>query len=280
MKSEKEQEKQDAVNKILIDLSKSQNILKEAKTRRDFFIRLEEIYYNDNADNFRHYYSDIFSTLTMIDNDPLLGSLEILAQNIETIKDGYKSVNKGSNKENIDISKEILKLYDHVNLEISRINYTKTITNKTQSDIIQTREIINEVNNKIEETNNTIADQLKEIEQTADSLKREITANQKEIQSEYITILGIFSSIVVVFVGGINFSSAIFENINKSSIYRLSFTICLVGIVLFNMMWVLLDFIRNINGKNSRKSWIFWSVNGVLVLGLIVIILFYRFKFI
>lgn len=81
MKSEKEQEKQDAVNKILIDLSKSQNILKEAKTRRDFFIRLEEIYYNDNADNFRHYYSDIFSTLTMIDNDPLLGSLEILAQN-------------------------------------------------------------------------------------------------------------------------------------------------------------------------------------------------------
>ena len=280
MKSEKEQEKQDAVNKILIDLSKSQNILKEAKTRRDFFIRLEEIYYNDNADNFRHYYSDIFSTLTMIDNDPLLGSLEILAQNIETIKDGYKSVNNGSNKENIDISKEILKLYDHVNLEISRINYTKTITNKTQSDIIQTREIINEVNNKIEETNNTIADQLKEIEQTADSLKREITANQKEIQSEYITILGIFSSIVVVFVGGINFSSAIFENINKSSIYRLSFTICLVGIVLFNMMWVLLDFIRNINGKNSRKSWIFWSVNGVLVLGLIVIILFYRFKFI
>ena len=280
MKSEKEQEKQDAVNKILIDLSKSQNILKEAKTRRDFFIRLEEIYYNDNADNFRHYYSDIFSTLTMIDNDPLLGSLEILAQNIETIKDRYKSVNKGSNKENIDISKEILKLYDHVNLEISRISYTKTITNKTQSDIIQTREIINEVNNKIEETNNTIADQLKEIEQTADSLKREITANQKEIQSEYITILGIFASIVVVFVGGINFSSTIFENINKSSIYRLSFTICLVGMVLFNMMWVLLDFIRNINGKNSKKSWIFWSVNGVLVLGLIIVILFYWFKFI
>lgn len=41
-----EQEKRDSLNEILIELSKSQDILKESKDRVAFFIRLESIYYN------------------------------------------------------------------------------------------------------------------------------------------------------------------------------------------------------------------------------------------
>lgn len=52
MKILNEQEKRDSLNEILIELSKSQDILKEPKNRVSFFIRLESIYYNDNEENF------------------------------------------------------------------------------------------------------------------------------------------------------------------------------------------------------------------------------------
>lgn len=280
MKSLKEQEKRDALNEILINLSRSQDILKDSKERSDFFIRLESVYYNNTADNFRHYYSDIFSTLTLIDGDTKLGSLDILAQNIQAIKDGYKSLNKDENNKRIDISKEISKLYDHINLEIGRINYTKTITNETKSDIVKTHSLINQIDNKIKKTDTTVNDKFREFKDTANLLEKEIKSNQKEMQTEYITILGIFASIVVVFTGEINFSSAIFQNINAVSIYRLLSTICLIGIVLFNMTWILLDFIRSINGKANRRSWIFWVINILFILGLIAIFISYKFKLI
>ena len=55
MRTLNEQEKRDALNEILIELSKSQDVLEEAKDKASFFIRLEDIYYNyNNKENFRH----------------------------------------------------------------------------------------------------------------------------------------------------------------------------------------------------------------------------------
>ena len=97
--------KRDALNEVLMELSKSQDILKEARNRVSFFMRLEDIYYNYNSkEKFRHYYSDIFSTLTLIDGDSSIGSLDILAQNIQTIKDGYIPKNTDENGDTIDIT--------------------------------------------------------------------------------------------------------------------------------------------------------------------------------
>lgn len=61
-----EQEKRDALHDILLELSKSQDILRETKERISFFKRLETIYYNWNKENFRHFYSDIFPALTLL----------------------------------------------------------------------------------------------------------------------------------------------------------------------------------------------------------------------
>lgn len=44
-----EQEKRDALNEVLIELSKSQDILCEARDRASFFMRFEDIYYNCNG---------------------------------------------------------------------------------------------------------------------------------------------------------------------------------------------------------------------------------------
>lgn len=187
-----EQEKRDALNEVLIELSKSQDILKEARDRVSFFMRFEDIYYNYNRnEKFRHYYSDIFSTLTLIDGDSSIGSLDILAQNIQTIKDGYIPKNTDENGNAIDISKEIVKLYDHTNLDIARINYTKTMTNETLSELAKNRLLVVSLEQKVRESE----DALKEISnKTIDDLKQlsgKVQERQEDMQKEYITILGI-----------------------------------------------------------------------------------------
>lgn len=273
-----EQEKRDALNEVLIELSKSQAILKEARDRSSFFIRLEDIYYNYNGnEKFRHYYSDIFSTLTLIDGDASIGSLDVLAQNIQTIKDGYLAKNTDENGNTIDISREIVKLYDHTNLDIARINYTKTMTNETMSELAKNRLLVVKLEHKVQESEEA----LKEISnKTIDDLKQltgKVQERQEDMQKEYITILGIFAAIVLAFTGGIVFSSSVLENIDKSSIYRISLIAFVIGLVFFNLIWILIDFVRDINGKVIRKKWIWMSVNLLLIGGIIGVCLSYKF---
>ena len=184
MKILNEQEKRDSLNEILIELSKSQDILKEPKNRVSFFIRLESIYYNDNEENFWHYYSDIFSTLTLIDGDSSIGSLDILAQNIH-------------------ISKEVVKLYDHTNLDIARINYTKTMTNETMSELTKNKLLVVELEQKVKEAEKLLEELSNKTIDNVKNLCDQVQEKQGDMQKEYITILGIFASIVLAFTGGI-----------------------------------------------------------------------------
>ncbi len=203
MKILNEQEKRDSLNEILIELSKSQDILKEPKNRVSFFIRLESIYYNDNEENFQHYYSDIFSTLTLIDGDSSIGSLDILAQNIQTIKDGYIPKNKDENGKFINISKEVVKLYDHTNLDIARINYTKTMTNETMSELTKNKLLVVELEQKVKEAEKLLEELSNKTIDNVKNLCDQVQEKQGDMQKEYITILGIFTSIVLAFTGGI-----------------------------------------------------------------------------
>ena len=151
MQDFKEQEKKDALRQILIELSSSQDILKDKKQRSEYFLRLEDIYYHADQDNFRHFYSDIFACISLIDADESLGNLDILAQNMQVIKDGYKAQNSDSRGNLIDVSREIMKLYDHTNLDISRINYTKRMTGEMKSKLAQAGFLINDLQEKQEQ---------------------------------------------------------------------------------------------------------------------------------
>lgn len=85
----------------------------------------------------------------MIDGDPDIGSLDVLAQNMQAIKEGYIPKNKDENGKLIDIRKEIVKLYDHTNLDIARINYTKTMTNDTMSELAKNELLVRELEKKV-----------------------------------------------------------------------------------------------------------------------------------
>lgn len=277
-----DQEKRAKLTDLLFELSKSQEMLATPKNRASYFRKLEEIYYNCDKDNFRHYYSDIFSTLSLINGDPSIGSLDILAQNIQAIKDGYAPKNADENGQLIDISKEILKLYDHTNLDIARINYTTTMVGETKSELAKTKVLVEKLEAKIKDAE----DHLKNVsDQNIEEVKvmaKDIKSSQKDMQKDYITILGIFASIILAFTGQFAFSSSILENIGSSTVYRLVLVALIIGLVFFNLIWILIDFIKEICGKNismkpKRKWSMFGFVNIILVVGIIATCFSYKF---
>lgn len=82
------------------------------------------------VDDFRHYYSEIFGTITIIKNDDKR-DLQTLIENIGKI---FQEVKLRHDNSSEDISEDfflkIKKLYDHINLDVARIKYTETLVNK------------------------------------------------------------------------------------------------------------------------------------------------------
>ena len=276
MQNPDEQKRRDDLRKLLFDLSKEQGALRDRKLRSSYFLKLEQIYYEPESNEYwRHFYSDILSTLTQIDSDDFDGSLDVLAQNMQVLKDGYQAVNRDDDVI-IDIGKSIIKLYDHTNLEIARINYTKTLNNIVKSDVAKTKMLTSSLQTQIRDAEQKNEKNEIEFSNATKKYNEEIEMNQKKMQNEYITILGIFASIVLSFTGGLAFSSSVLNNISSVSIYRLSFIAFVIGLVFFDLIWVLLDFIRDINGKVIRKKWLFIAVNIIMILGMLADCLAYK----
>lgn len=278
MRNPDEQERRDKLINLLFELSQSQDIFREKEKRSGIFLELEQIYYIQGSDEyFRHFYSDIFSTLTQIDSDDNQGSLDVLAVNMQAIKDGYQAVNYNGSKL-IDISKSIIKLYDHTNLEVARINYTKQLNNVTKSDLASTKELLQKQKEEFDNAKSETEMIRNTLGEETDKANKRIEDSQKQMQNEYVTILGIFAAIVLAFTGGMTFSSSVLNNISKASVYRLSLISFIISMIFFDLIWGLIDFIRDINGKSIRKKWLFVFVNIVMIGGIACSCLAYKYN--
>jgi hypothetical protein len=190
--------------------------------RKPFYQKLEVIYIiskkqDEEPELWRHLYSDIFSTLTLIDGGDSKSGIDVLVQNLgELVSDYTPPVDKKD-----DISRSLLKLYDHVNLDVARINYSKGVASETQSKL-------NEVTLLADNTKKDVEVHFNDIQKKTDSFTKEITESSKKNKRENITILGIFASIVLAFTGGLVFSSSVLDNIDKVSIYRLLIVVTLI----------------------------------------------------
>lgn len=233
--------------------------------------RLEKIYYDEESGgkaNFRHRYSDIYSVLTEINTEESdlkieeslksnTESLPILVQNLQTLKVNYEPEQYDIKDRLIDITKEIEKLCDHVNLEVSHIDYTNKI---------------------MEDTNAHIKDLEVRIEKV-DELMQKINGVQQQMegmQREYITILGIFVAIVLAFTGGLSFTSSALESIGKSPLHRVLLALFVAGMVLFNLVWLLTHFIREINGKARKNDCCWLWVNLIFMAGIVGVCVTYN----
>ena len=97
-------------------------------------------------------------------------------------------------------------------------------------------------------------------DENVESVKERLQVDVKKIEREYITILGIFASIVLAFVGGLTFSNSILRYISSVSIFRLVFVIDLLAVVLITGIYLLLQFIMRINENDEfcvRIRWLY-----------------------
>lgn len=156
------------------------------------------------------------------------------------------------------IYKRLENLYDHVSLDIARITYSDAADRS-----ISQQESIMSIQSKVINLESQIKDAENQLEET----ERKINNSQRE----YITILGIFASIVLAFTGGMVFSTSVLENISDGSIYRLVAVACIIGIVFVNMIWILVNYLSHINKTKNEK----YKENGLKMwIGVNIILLF------
>ena len=157
---------------------------------------------------YRHRYSDItdliFSLIKNKTDEEASELLLTISQNLRVLQ---------NDKDLNEVKTQIAKLYDHINLECIRMSYYM--------------KQLKEINDKLSQNKTTFAELSK--------LKQQLNAQQ----TQYIAILGIFASIVLTFFGGFVFSNSIFANIDKVSIYRLSFVMCFIMCFFGNMLYAI-----------------------------------------
>lgn len=165
-------------------------------------------------------------------------SKEVYINNINTL---LEYALDESNNIDDNCKKTIIKIYEYSHLIIYQIDMMKKTADSKIKDI-------EELFSKTIEENEKNQSDMKNI---MENFRKEL----KGVEKGYISILGIFSSIILTFVGGITFSSSVLENINNSSIYRLLITIDLLAFILINVIYILLKFILIINGdKDDNKT--------------------------
>lgn len=202
---------------LICRLSKDTNL--DEDNLNKYKIEFEEIY----SDNYRHEYSQITHALFSIKDDE---GRDFLSSKIKDIKDKI---------ENEDIKKSIYKLWDHINLENIRLEQLKKISNDANKAFTE----VNNIKNKYNDLEKTWENINKEAKDVDDKLKK-MNEDIDNSTAKSITILGIFSGIVMAFTGGLSFIASSLEKMSEVSIYRLSFIIILLAMSIFNTVFMLM----------------------------------------
>lgn len=209
--------------------------------KEEIINKLKEIY----NEKYRHKYSRITTTILNSAKDKEQ-TFMTLAQNIRILEQIIKDEKKVK-----DIKPELEKLYDHINLECIRLQDSDNKINK-----------------------------IKNVSKELDRNYKELKENLNKQQTQYITILGIFASIVLAFVGGLVFSTSVLSNIDKASIYRLLFIIAFIALFFGNILYFLFNFLSKMTAIQTQEKQYNWWKQPILWFNAIcVIFMFIGFFF-
>lgn len=182
-----------------------------------------------------------------------------MALNISGIRAHYAAT-----EANKDISKSLRKLYDHVSLDVARMNYSDAEDWEAAG------------RNGVQQ----LKDKTTTLGQRSDQLVASLQVAMRKIetmQKDFITIFGIFSSVVVTFMAGMVFDASVLDNMGNVSSYRLAGTILFIGWFLFNLLYFLFSFIHNIVKPDKEKTFgattrLFWW-NTLFCIGAALVVL-------
>lgn len=195
---------------------------------------LSEIY--DNG--YRQMYSEIFPIISEIRSSGEYGGLDFLTGNLEYAREHVKElIQKSSEERSEDEEKvvsrceslygKILKLSDHVNLEVQRLQDYEGIRKESV-------ETVSKLSQDIELAQKDLARARKKV---------------RKMQTEVVVILGIFAAIVMAMSGGLSLMGSSLEGMSSTGPYKIAFVVLLCGMVLFDTIAFLMTYIQRMVGE-------------------------------
>lgn len=107
--------------------------------------------------------------------------------------------------------------------------------------------------------------------------KDEVKAENKGMEKEYVTILGIFAAIVLAFTGGLKFSTSVINSICNVGLYKLSIITLVVGLILvaifFGLYWYIDTIIKDREENDKRKRNFIIATYAAIIIVMAMILL-------
>ena len=97
-------------------------------------------------------------------------------------------------------------------------------------------------------------------------VKKSFNNDIKIVEREHTAILGIFAAIVLAFVGTFTFSTAVLNNIINTPVWKLGIIACGVFIAFYCIISLLVNFLREINGRQRVSQGITKKVIFIIVI--------------
>ena len=191
-----------------------------------FLEKLKTVY---DDESFRHSYSIISSCLGMYQADERDSIPVVLARVVD-----LALLEKKTSKD-ARILGSLQKLLDHIELECLRLNRMDEIRNLAKGSKIQQK-------------------QTEAITQQVSEDTKILESKVKGFHEQSITILGIFSAIVVGFMAEISLFIKGFESLTPDNVYALLFYCTVVGIIVFDTLFMLIFFVAKIAGFSLAVS--------------------------
>lgn len=217
----------------------------------DTWVNKFEVIYEDD---FRHNYSDFFPILLQVFDEKTDSNSEFLSNNIEMIRNKMEDhINEGAGNKR-SLYNKFNRLSEHINLQISQLNYYKAQEAKLVS--------ITHNANELESAKNAWTEAKKEMTKTMRKMitamgkmetKIELASNKADsMGTQLVTVLGIFAAIVLAFSGGLSILGNAMVAVAEAEIviYKLAFICLLTGLILFNIIFMLMYFVAKIIGKS------------------------------
>lgn len=222
--------------------------------------KLIDIYYKNSH---RHLYSSFSEVLLKLNDEQKIALVEYFNNLVIFAFNNYEFASEDIRTQ---VLTQILKLYDHINLESNRILIQTNIQENLNEIKLKVKET-DDLNKKSEALNKKSEDlnieaqklyekslegnnKSYELNQTSQKILEKTQNQINEYHSHNVTILGIFSALVITFSGIFSLDLNGLSQLPNYPIWTIGFYLCLSAFFLFDSTFLLLYVIAKLNGKS------------------------------
>ncbi len=190
-------------------------------------------------DGFRHSYSDFFPILIKIFSDDDEGNESYLLENLQIIREFLEQQYTVGNKDYQVVYSQVIKLCDHLNLQMSQMDYFE-----------QTKGLLQVKSEEMEKVKKALEKATKD----ADDAGKQLGKARKEaasLKTEMVTVLSIFAAIIMALAGGFNLLGSVIPAICGTDQYEmLVLTTIICGLIIYDTLFLMMYLVGKMTNRN------------------------------